>query len=470
MSSDFVAAPSYRTSFRLRNQITGVAWPPVPNPWAAGVIGMLYQMDQTQWWPIEDMRARQLAQSSIVLKHAYSTTAFYRGLYDRAGVDVDAIGTWNDWRQLPIVTRSDLQSADTTWHSNAVPQDHGELMQHFTSGSTGRPLRSLSTTLTHLLKIALVMRNHQWAGRDTQQKIAFIQEAGDAPPRQGKRTNYWQKSLAPVIDSGPALTISVRLSVAEQVALLMDFAPTYLITYPSVLAALARYCIEHQRALPELEQVGTYGEILEPSCRELIREAWNVAVIDGYSAKEMGPIALQCPRHEHYHVQSDAVIVEILDEQGQACVPGEVGRVVLTSLHNFAAPMIRYDIGDFAEQGSLCDCGRTLPVMKRILGRQRNMLKYPDGSQRWPSLSAKGLAAASAAGLPPVQQFQLVQHSLERLEGRIVVPVAFSEAEEDVVRAYLRSQLGAHWEIAFSYLSEIPRTTRGKFEDFVSLC
>jgi phenylacetate-coenzyme A ligase PaaK-like adenylate-forming protein len=71
-------------------------------------------------------------------------------------------------------------------------------------------------------------------------------------------------------------------------------------------------------------------------------------------------------------VQSESVLLEIVDDAGRACAPGRAGRVVVTSLHNFATPLIRYELGDLAEFGAPCACGRSLPVISRVLGRSRS--------------------------------------------------------------------------------------------------
>ena len=78
-------------------------------------------------------------------------------------------------------------------------------------------------------------------------------------------------------------------------------------------------------------------------------------------------------------------------------------------------PLLRYEIGDYAEVGDPCPCGRGLPVLRRILGRKRNTCLLPDGSRRWPSLSADELSA-DLTSFPPIQQFQLVQRSLQSIE------------------------------------------------------
>lgn len=462
--------PSAATSLEFISQISQVAWPQIPNPWASGVAALLYQFEQTQWWPPAEIAERQWQQAMAVLRHAYATSPFYREVYDRAGLRPDDIRAPADWQRLPVVDRRGLQAAGTTWHSSKPPQDHGALLQHFTSGSSGRPLHSISTTLTHMIKIALVLRQHHWAGRDLSRRAVFIVELGDGTATQSQQSSNWENATEHVARTGPALTIGLHLDAADQIARIHAFAPAYLIAYPSVIENLARHCLARGIALPSLQQIGSFGEVLEPSCRRLVHEAWGLRIVDMYSAKEAGPIALQCPGHEHYHEQSEAVMVEILDAAGRVCAPGETGRVVLTSLHNFAGPLIRYEIGDLATRGAPCSCGRSLPVITQILGRQRNMLRYPDGSARWPSLSETGLAAvfAKAQDMPPVQQFQLVQHSTQRIEARLVAARRYTAAEEALLAEYLRGEFGPHWQVEFSYPEAIARGPGGKFEDFLS--
>ncbi|WP_341703435.1 AMP-binding protein [Ferrovibrio sp.] len=463
-------APSAATSLEFFSQISQTEWPQIPNPWAAGIAALLYQLEQTQWWPEADLAERQWRQTKAILQHAWATTPLYREIYGRAGLAPDDIRSRKDWQRLPVVDRSMLQAAGAAWRSDSPPQDHGALLQHFTSGSSGRPLHSISTTLTHLFKTALVLRQHQWAGRKLGCKAAFIEEVDGGAAAGIRHSGTWEKATEHVVRTGPALAISLRLDTATQLEQLRAFEPSYLIAYPSVIEALARHCLSHRISLPFLQQVGCFGEVLDPACRTLARQAWNVRIVDMYSAKEAGPIALQCPVHDCYHEQPEAMLVEILDADGRECRPGETGRVVLTSLHNFAAPLIRYEIGDLATRGRTCACGRTLPVIERILGRQRNMLRYPDGSARWPSLSETGFAAvfAQAGDMPPVQQFQLVQHSLARIEARLVTARPYTAAEEALLADYLHGEFGPHWQIDFSYPDAIARGPTGKFEDFLS--
>lgn len=112
---------------------------------------------------------------------------------------------------------------------------------------------------------------------------------------------------------------------------------------------------------------------------------------------------------------AENLIVEILDAQGNPCADGEIGEVVVSNLHNFATPLLRYALGDHAEVGGPCPCGRHLPTLRRLLGRSRNMLRYPDGSRRWPCGFAPFRQIA-----PAIRQFQMIQSHLEQLELRLV--------------------------------------------------
>jgi phenylacetate-CoA ligase len=182
-----------------------------------------------------------------------------------------------------------------------------------------------------------------------------------------------------------------------------------------------------------------------------------------YSVQETGYLALQCPEHAHYHVQGEGVLLEVLDAAGRTCAPGEVGRVVVTPLHNFAMPLIRYDIGDYAEVGERCACGRGLPVLNRILGRVRNMVTLPSGERYWPPVYGERYREVA-----PIRQFQIVQKSLERLEVKLVADRELTAAEQGKLRDLIHQRIRYPFELTFTYHDEIPRGPGGKYEDFKS--
>src|SRR5262249_51158416 len=70
----------------------------------------------------------------------------------------------------------------------------------------------------------------------------------------------------------------------------------------------------------------------------------GVRSFSNYSAGEVGPIAFECSRRQGYfHVAHTNVVVE-QDNQITVSFNGEtLGRLLVTHLHSYATPVIRYD-------------------------------------------------------------------------------------------------------------------------------
>jgi phenylacetate-CoA ligase len=126
-------------------------------------------------------------------------------------------------------------------------------------------------------------------------------------------------------------------------------------------------------------------------------------------------------------------------------------------------PLLRYAIGDIAEVGGLCGCGRTLPVLTRILGKARDLLVLPSGARRFAYFGSRVIA-----GFTEILQIQVAQKSLHDLEVRLVTRGAFGAANEEKLRCLLNEHLGSHFRIAFDYRDAISRSASGKYFDFVS--
>jgi phenylacetate-CoA ligase len=320
------------------------------------------------------------------------------------------------------------------------------------------PARVRKTALTELLWRAFTVRDHRWHRRDLSGKLAAIRQGMEAAEGVG-----WGVATDSIMTTGTLATLPVGTDVRTQLEWLEKQRPDYLLTHPTNLAELAKQSLARGIRLPGLREARTRGEMLTQETRDLCREAWGVPVSDMYSANEVGYIALQCPEHEHYHVQAEGVLVEVLDEEGVACKPGGIGRIVVTMLHNFAMPLIRYEIGDYAEAGPPCPCGRGLPVLRRIVGRVRNVLVLATGERQWPSFATRGLDK-----IAPVLQWQFVQKDYDRIEARLVTAGPLTGEQEESLRRHFLSRLPAGFRLEFVYFDEIPRSAGGKFEYFIS--
>lgn len=437
--------------------VPGAAWPAIPASGGAMALALLHQLERTQWLAPEKLLELQLGQLAGLLRHAHATVPHYRSAWAGA-YDPTAPLDYRRFARLPLLARRDLQEQFDALRSASPPAAHGAPEERRTSGSTGAPVRFLTTPLAGLYWNALTLRDHLWQGRDPGLTLAVIRrETADADAAN------WGPATLGLVRTGRSVGHSIFGDTAAHLDWLLEQKPAYLYTYPSLVAGLARLSLERGVRLEGLREVRTLAESLDPALRGLVREAWDVPLTDLYSASETGYLALQCPEGEHYHVQSEGVLLEVLDEDGRPCAPGQVGRVVVTPLHNFAMPLVRYDIQDYAEAGGPCACGRGLPVLKRILGRVRNMLVTADGKRYWPVFGTRALMDAA-----PVLQHQFVQKTHTLVQARLVVAAPLTPEQEQRFRARVLSQLPAGMRLQLSYVERIERSASGKFEDFVS--
>ena len=444
----------------------GIVWPAISDQSGNILLTLLFQLEQSQWWPPERLCAAQFGQAARLLRHAFETVPFYSERLGQAGYDPDAAIDEESWLDLPLLARADIQLADKDLWSRALPKSHGKASKLVTSGSTGTPVEWLSTGLTSIFWDLFTVRDFLWRRCDVSGKLAAIRydRTGSANYPDGAALANWGAGFASAMPTGPCAFLSIDTAIEQQGEWLARQDADYLITHPFNLQALIRHCAESGIEIKRLRQVQTLSELLPPGLRALCEEHWKVSLVDMYTTQEAGYLALQCPEHAHYHVQSENVILEILDENGRPCAAGETGRVVVTDLHNFATPLIRYDIGDFAEAGASCDCGRGLPVIAKIIGRQRNMIILPDGSSRWPLTGYEEFNK-----IAPVRQFQMVQKTRQDVEVKLVVGRALSTPEEERLKHLINSKLGYAFALEFSYHDNIARSAGGKFEDFISL-
>jgi phenylacetate-CoA ligase len=447
-----------------RSSASWILWPAIPAEVPARLLALQQQFAQSERWAPERLARHQFRQLSRLVAHAHDGSAFYRARLEASGYRRGQEITAEFWVSVPVLGRREVQEHGQALACREVPAGHGRTLTSATSGSTGTPLRIVSTELAQLIWHAITLRQQFWHRRDLRLKFASIRRDHDNAsfPPAGKAYSDWSMPEGVVYPTGPACVLDNRCTPEEQAKWLLREEPDYLLTFPSVAQELARYFRDHGLRLERLKDIATLGEVVTPRVRAACREAFGVEIADMYSATETGYLALQC-HSGSYHAQSEAVLLEVLDETGRRCEPGDIGTVVVTPLHNFAMPLLRYAIGDFAEVGGPCACGRTLPVLKEILGRARDTVMLPSGTRHYAWFGMRRFAE-----IPEIVQFQVVQKTLYDLEVKLVTRGPLSAESEEKLRDNLRKALGEHFSVRLTYHDAIPRSASGKYFDFLS--
>jgi phenylacetate-CoA ligase len=421
------------------------------------------RLEASQWGAPGKIERHQLQHLRKLVRAAAQETSFWRERLRPQ--QIDGCGTLRAaLKRLPILSRDDLHDHGPELVATRLP--HGQIRagMQSSSGSTGLTVRVATTNLFLKWQKMLSLRCYLWAGFDFSRPMAVIrkQPPGIADYPGGLHKPRWDAAGGIPFPTGPSYLLNTHASVEEQWEWLTRVKPAYLFTTPSMARAFAQYLGREPGV--SLSRMLTTGEVVDSDLRSLVTETLGTDIYDRYSSQEAGCMAIQCPEGEGYHVQSEAVIVEVLDDAGRPCRTGEIGRVVVTPLFNFATPLIRYELGDFAEVGGPCSCGRGLPLLNRIMGRRRNILVAADGRHYWPTLESFDFFRVAQS-----RAHQFRQIAPDVLEVWLVVESPRTPAQEDEMRKIVGASLPGQFDIRFRYLAEFPRTPNGKHEEFVSL-
>ncbi|PCJ86150.1 MAG: hypothetical protein COA52_15480 [Hyphomicrobiales bacterium] len=377
-----------------------------------------------------------------------------------AGIEPNDLVKPSSLAKLPVMERSDIQLAQDLF-CDMVPNTHGAVASSATSGSTGEPVVVNRTILNHYCWLAATMRSHYWCKSDFSKPLAVIR----ANLFEVTNNKSWGSPVSLLHASGVSMGIPITKTGEELFEILFKFKPSSILMFPGSLASLIGYANTTDRKITSIEVIRTLGETVTKELRELTQKTFGRPIQDSYSSQEFGCIALQCPQSEQYHIMAENLIVEVLDEKGRACKSGQIGRIVITDLLNYATPLVRYAIGDYAEVGTSCECGRGLPTLKRILGRERNLILMPDGRRHWPLVGFDKFRA-----IAPVRQYQLIQKTLDVIEVRLFVERGLTLGEEAELATHIKKSLGHDFTIEFNYFEDrLPAGASGKFEEFLCL-
>lgn len=407
--------------------------------------------------PSEVVSDKNFKDMKKLVSHAIKTVPFYSEL------GIDSVSSWEEFKKLPIVTKSDIQADPSKFKSNNVPESLLPLYECSSSGSTGKPLTVLRTEMQGLIDDFESLHEFKLHGCDLSKKFAVIRAECS-----NEEHSSWGL-LPDMIATGPLCMLNSSTDIQTQFNWILEQHPEYLMTFPTNLKELLKYSKKMGMKPESIKIVFTTGEPMPLEFSTEVENLWGVKVADLYSSQELGKIAMQCPYDaENYHVQADTILVEILNDFDEQCNPGEIGRVVVTNLNSYAMPLIRYENGDYAEAGTLCSCGCMWPTIKSIIGRERNMITLPNGSKHWPSFPSEEWIAIDEH----IKQFQLVQHSTDSIEVKLVRPGLILGTEwklEDKICHMLNRRFGANFLYCFTYFDALHPGTNGKFEDFISL-
>lgn len=230
--------------------------------------------------------------------------------------------------------------------------------------------------------------------------------------------------------------------------------PTLIVAYAQAMYELSKFVEEKNIKIESVGEIITSAGTLYPFMRESIEKNFNTKVFNRYGSREVGNIACEEPNIDGL-VISNGVYVEIVDENGNNCKNGEEGEIVITSLINYAMPLIRYKIGD---RGVLNTTKYHFPILEKVSGRNVNMFKKSDET-----LIDGEYFTHLLYHIYWINKFQIVQKDYKYVVINIVLNDNKIDKDIDGIKKGIYKVLGEDCTIEFNYLDEILPLKSGKY-------
>lgn len=438
-------------------------------------IDAFQEMKWAQWLTSEELSARNEARLRALLKHAAENVAFYCDVYQRLGLASDELGTVKDLSILPVLGKSDYRNRKLEeFYAANIPAY--QRLERATSGSTGEPFPFCLDRRALPIIFASHLFYDSWHGlRPFDRYIRIVAPAAAAPQlppdtpfavRVRQAVTSRLQSLYERWTQEKIVLWEVDAERSEGIwRRIESFRPKFVMGYTSTLATIADELLRRNRRLSyRVSGVIAIAETLSPPRRRLIEEYFAAPIINRYGLREFGSWSAQsCLKSpDQFHINTELVVCEILREDGSPCALGETGRVVLTDLHNYARPFIRYNTGDLAVAGSVgCACGRGFPLIAQLQGRSQECLRTPSGKEISPAILGHALFVYSDH-LEVVRHYQLVHESPSRVRLLVVPTSGWSEERRDRLRSDLAQLIGDDMQVSVETVTQIKPEKSGK--------
>lgn len=387
------------------------------------------------------------------LSHAVKNVPFYEGL-DINLKSVDDVES--AILRFPIIEKTFLKANSERFLSK-VRISSTKVIN--TSGTTGTPLRVKVSTES-------LQRNYVFFHK-------FLAEAGVSEfsrsatfagrvlvPNGQKRPPFWRVNRA----MNTLLLSSYHISketAEDYIDALSRFAPDFIDSYPSAIFELANLALNlNIKRNFSLKAIITSSETLSDFQRSVIERYFGCPVFDYYGSAEQSVLAFQVPGRSSYVVPAEYCLVEVLDSDDRPVDIGEKGRIICTGFINKNMPLIRYDIGDEAVVSEFHENSRFVKAFRSIVGRTDDVIHTVDGYRI-------GRLDPVFKGIEGVSECQIIQHSISRIEVK-VVESSSGQLDELKLKAALASRLGESIAVEVNRVDRIPRDSAGKFRSVIS--
>ena len=393
-----------------------------------------------------------------LLKECYTYSPFYQERFKENKIELSEIvdDPYSVLKRLPLLTKMERKN-----HVNSIVNSNPErkiVEIGHTSGTSGSPTKNVQDAESVAKSFALWSRFHNTIGIDSDAKnVRFSGRLIVNPLR--KKPPFWvynriEKQL--FMSSYHLADMNLEAYVNK----LNKFKPQLLDGYPSALYVIARFINGQKTILSFIPTaIATTAETLYDYQRTEIEKAFKCKVFNQYASSEGSPFITECIMGK-LHINEDSGYFEFLNEKHEPALPGQIGRMVVTSFRNLKTPLVRYDIEDtilLPKNNYDCGCGCNMPYVEKIVGREDDVLWTEEKGYI-------GRMDTAYKGLEGIVKSQLIQVNKSLLVVKNIIDDDYTEQMNSKFIQNLKDRVGSKVVIKIEIVDDIPLGPNGKFD------
>ena len=417
-------------------------------------------LDEHERRPAADQFAKQKERLAKLLTRAANEVPYYRDMFRELGFEENADGLIRDYHQIPFLTRQLIrENFDRLKNHNL--NDYRWFLNK-TGGSTGEPLLFIQDWDYSDFNMAMTQKQFCWAGeRDDNTHVKLWGSQDDilrgSLGLKARMSNWLYKTV--ILNSFCMTTTDMQ----NYVDIIQNKTPVLIEAYADSAYELSSYINQRSISMAGLTGVMTSAGTLFPFMRAEIEKAFRCKVFNRYGSREMGAMACEKESGKGLYVSTYTHFIEVVNEKGDHCEPGEEGEIIVTCLTNHVFPLIRYRIGDrgivrvvFNDQVDSCF------VLENVSGRVTDSFVRRDGTVISSAFFIHFLGVVFNSGW--LEKVQIIQRDYELVEVKMVVSLQPAPSDLSDLRTTIQKVMGKNCEVVFDLVDEIPKLSSGKYQ------
>jgi len=416
----------------------------------------LSNLEKNQYLTHDELMMLSWNKFKNLLEYAYNHTVYYNELLNNLSKTPNDFTSFEDIEIIPVLTKDILRDRQDDLISDKFIKS--DLILDTSGGSTGIPTEFYKDINRNNIRRADQIRHDRWSGWDIGKKYALL---WGAPKDNQHYNNLKQRIYFRYIERNiilDAFDITDE-KYSEFTKTLERYKPSMILGYANLLYQYAKYlnrkCPNHTI---RPEGIVSSAETLSPDMKKVIEEAFKCKVLNRYGSREVGLIASECKSQNGLHINIDNIYAEVVDSNHKHVSPGTEGNILVTDYYNYAMPLIRYDLGDVGVMSkSTCDCGRSLPLLERVVGRKSDFFVTRSGK-----LIHGEYFTHLFYGINGIKQFQVIQDSHQQITINVVKSTDTDIDLSNVVSS-IKDKMEADIDIVINYMDKIMPSASGKY-------